>query len=201
MPLDAALRDELLAMRDRDQRVRAELSADGSLFGGYHPRMEAVHREHAIRLREIIAERGWPGRSAVGDEGAAAAFMIVQHAIGEPDFMRSALELMRDAASRGELDPIPVAMLEDRIRDLEGRAQLYGTQFDWDDHGRMSPKPIEDESGVDARRAAIGLPPLAEAVAAMRARVAEAGEPPPSDGESYRRAYGEWLVKTGWRAP
>ena len=27
--------------------------ADGSLFEGYHPRMEAVHRHNAARLREI----------------------------------------------------------------------------------------------------------------------------------------------------
>ena len=198
--MNEALRAELIALRDHDQRVRSELIAEGTLFGGYNPRMERVHRENAARLREIVAQHGWPGRALVGDEAAAAAFMIVQHSIGEPGFMRAMLGLMREAASRGDLDPIPVAMLEDRIRDYEGRGQLYGTQFDWDDEGRMSPKPIEDEAGVDLRRAAVGLPPLSEVVAQMRSRVAEAGERPPADRNGYIQEYETWLVRTGWRA-
>src|SRR5690349_11640094 len=108
--MDDALRAELIALRDHDQRVRSELIAEGTLFGGYNPRMEQVHRANAARLREIVARHGWPGRALVGDEAAGAAFMIVQHSIGEPDFMRSMLALMRDASARGDLDPIPVAM-------------------------------------------------------------------------------------------
>ena len=192
-----ALAAELIAMRDHDQRVRAELIAEGTLFGGYNPRMEAVHRAHAARLRELIAEHGWPGRSLVGDEAAGAAFTIVQHSIGEPVFMRAALTLMREAAAHGDLDPIAVAMLEDRIRDYEGRRQLYGTQFDWDDEGLMSPKPIEDEPTVDARRRAIGLPPLADAIADMRARTRD--ERPPADRAGYLATYEAWLQRTGWR--
>ena len=195
----AALAAELVAMRDRDQRLRAELIAEGTLFGGYNPRMEAVHREHAARLREIIAEHGWPGRSLVGDEAAGAAFMIVQHSIGEPDFMRASLGLMRDVAARGDMDAVPVAMLEDRIRDYEGNRQIYGTQFDWDAGNRMSPKPIEDEAHVDVRRARVGLPPLADAIAEMRARVAASGEQPPADRAEYERARDQWLARTGWR--
>jgi hypothetical protein len=37
--MNAALRQELLAMAEEDQRVRAELAADGSLCQGYHPVM------------------------------------------------------------------------------------------------------------------------------------------------------------------
>jgi hypothetical protein len=59
-------------------------------------------------------------------------------------------------------------MLTDRIRVLEGRAQLYGTQFDWDQNGVMSPLPIEDEPGVDQRRAQLGLEPLAQAISHRR---------------------------------
>ena len=197
--MDDALRAELIALRDYDQRVRSQLIAEGTLFGGYNPRMEQVHRANAARLREVVARHGWPGRELVGDEATGAAFMIVQHSIGEPGFMREMLALMREAASRGDLDPVPVAMLEDRIRDFEGRRQLYGTQFDWDEQGLMSPKPIEDEAGVDARRAAVGMPPLSEAIAQMRTRVAEADERPPADRAEYVRGYEEWLRKVGWR--
>ena len=198
--MNQALSAELLALRDEDQRVRAELAADGSLYGAYHPRMETVHRANAARLREIVATHGWPGRALVGDDAAAAAFLIVQHSIGEPAFMRGMLELMREAATRGDLDAVTVAMLEDRIRDYEGRGQLFGTQFDWDENGCMSPKPIADPDDVDVRRMAVGLPPLAEAIEQMREQVKATGERAPADRTAYERGYHEWLVRTGWRA-
>ena len=71
--MEDVLRNELLAMAAADRRVRAELMADGSLGDGYHPRMEEVHRRNAARLTESIAERGWPGRGLVGEDGAQAA--------------------------------------------------------------------------------------------------------------------------------
>ncbi len=74
--MEIGLRDELVAMDDHDQAVRAELAACGSLFNGYHPRMESVHRTNAARLRIIIAEYGWPGVLLVGERGASAAWRI-----------------------------------------------------------------------------------------------------------------------------
>jgi hypothetical protein len=68
----------------------------------------------------------------------AAAWQIVQHAIGDPEFQRRSLELVRGAARRGDADPLQVAMLDDRILFFEGRLQLYGTQFDWDANGQTS---------------------------------------------------------------
>jgi hypothetical protein len=92
-------------MKTEDLRLRDELARDGSLFDGYHPRMEELHKRNAKRLREIIAEHGWPGHSLVGEEATDAAWTIVQHDIGEPEFMRSMLELLRKTADRGEIKP------------------------------------------------------------------------------------------------
>src|SRR5947209_9236632 len=83
-----ALRAELLAMAAEDRRVWAELAADGSLFDGYHPRMAEVHRRNAARLTETLDRHGWPGRDLVGADGAAAAWLVLQHAIGDPPLMR-----------------------------------------------------------------------------------------------------------------
>ena len=82
--MNSAFRDQLLRMDARDQTVRGELAADGSLFKGYHPRMEAVHRENAAKLRDIVLRVGWPGEKLVGKDGAHAAWRIAQHSIGEP---------------------------------------------------------------------------------------------------------------------
>src|SRR5688572_30331260 len=100
MALDETLREELLALAADDRKVRAELVADGTLFGGYHPRLEAVHQHNARRLDEIIDVHGWPVASTVGDDGAEAAWLILQHAIGNPPLQRKGLRLLKEAAAR-----------------------------------------------------------------------------------------------------
>jgi hypothetical protein len=191
--MNEPLRRELLDMRNRDLRVREELAADGSLFEGYHPRMEAVHRANAHRLREIIAEHGWPGTSLVGSDGAEAAWLIVQHAIGEPDFCRSCLPMLWNAAHEAEAEPWQAAYLEDRIRMYEGKPQRFGTQLVPDSEGRPQPYSLEDPDGVDARRRAVGLEPLAERIAKAER------DPVPRDRVKFEREYEEWLKRVGWR--
>ena len=193
------IRSELLAMAGEDYRVRTELAADGSLFDGYHPRMRAVHEANVDRLAGILSERGWPGEPQVGEDGAKAAWLIVQHAISRPALQREALEALRMAAARGEAPAMQPALLEDRIRTLEGRLQRYGTQFDWDESGELSPFPVEDPESVDDRRRAVGLGPLDEATRAQRRAAAAEGERPPGDWHARRRGMEAWLREIGWR--
>jgi predicted nucleic acid-binding Zn ribbon protein len=112
--------------------------------------------------------------------------------------MRRGLELVRVSAATGDVDPIHVAMLEDRIRTFSGLPQRYGTQFDWDEYGVMNPRPIEDAEPVDERRRAIGLPPLAEKLAEIREATASAGDRDPSDAAARRREIDEWERSVGW---
>jgi hypothetical protein len=186
-------------MAEEDLRVRAELAASGSLFQGYHPRMRAVHDRHASRLAQILAEHGWPGERQVGADGARAAWLIVQHAITQPELQRQALSMVRTAAARGEVPEWQPAMLEDRIRTLEGRPQRYGTQFDWDAAGQLSPLPIEDQAGVDERRQTLGLRPLKDELAAQLDAAVQSGERSPADWEARQREVDVWLRDVGWR--
>jgi hypothetical protein len=117
------IRDELLTMADHDLRVRAELAADGSLGDNYNARMQAVHDANAMRLAAILDTHGWPGEYQVGREAAKAAWLIVQHAIAQPALQRRALELLRRAVQQGSAPGLHAAMLEDRIRCMEGRPQ------------------------------------------------------------------------------
>lgn len=194
-----ALKAELLSMAAQDLRVRGELVAEGSLFEGYHPRMREVHDRNAARLLVILEEHGWPGRARVGEEAAEAAWLVLQHAIGHPVLQRRGLSLLREAAAERDIPTVQVAMLEDRIRSCEGRGQRYGTQYDWDEHGQLSPLPIEDEAGVDARRREIGLVPLALDTRRKRETAMREGQRPPRDWNAREREKEEWLRSTGWR--
>ena len=198
---DGATRDalaaELIAMAEEDQRVRAELLAEGVLFDGYQPRMAEVHHRNALRLSAIMSEIGWPGRSVVSRDAADAAWLVLQHAIGDPPVMRRGLELLR-SLPMGEVDPIQVAMLEDRVRCHSGLPQVYGTQFDWNERGEIQPRPIDDVAHVDERRAAIGLPPLAEKVREIRDSLRRDAEKMPVDADARRREIDAWERSVGW---
>ena len=193
------VRRELLAMAARDLTVRDELAADGSLFHRYHPRMRAVHDANAARLAAILDEHGWPGEPQVGQDGAEAAWLIAQHAIAQPAMQRSALAALWEATERGEVPALQPAMLEDRIRTFEGRPQRYGTQFDWDANGELSPLPIEDADGVDDRRRLLGLAPLEQELAERRRATTAGRERAPADWSARQRELEAWLRAVGWR--
>lgn len=198
--MDDPLRQELLAMDAEDQRVRDELARAGSLFHGYHPRMEEVHRRNAARLRQVIAAHGWPGRTLVGEDGAFAAWRILQHSIGEPPFMRGTLPLLWEAARAGEIPAWHAAFLEDRVRMYEGRPQLYGTQFFPGEDGAPQPHEIAEPADLDRRRAEVGLEPFSQRLAAMRAQAAAEPKLAPAERVRFLRDYEDWLRRTGWRA-
>ena len=193
-------RAQLIAAARRDAETRARLAANGDIFQGYHPEMEAVHLENAALLERVIEAIGWPGRHALDDEGAAAAFMILQHAISRPDLQRRGLAMMLDAIERGAANALDAAYLSDRIAVFEGREQTFGTHFDWDEDGLLSPAPIHDPHNVDARRASVGLPPLEEVTAHMRASAAAASENRPADLAQRRADFEAWARRVGWRA-
>jgi Family of unknown function (DUF6624) len=195
----STLRKELLEMIYRDETVREQLARTGQLFIGYHPKMAEVHRYNAKRLDEIVAQHGWPDEDVAGKDGAEAAWRIVQHAIDQPDFQRRMFARLLEAASEGRIERWQPAFLEDRIRALEGRPQKYGTQFDWDENGEMSPYPeIEDPSIVDELRASVGLPPLEATIAKHRQSIKRSGEPVPQDIQKRRAEMEAWARSVGW---
>lgn len=195
--MDGHIRDTLLRLAHRDRETRERLAADGSLFAGYHPEMEAVHRANAAQLERILDLHGWPTAALAGEEGAEAAWLIAQHAIGLPAFQRRCLAELEAAAAAKQAPAWQPAMLLDRIRVFEGRPQRYGTSFDWDEDGLMSPLPIEAPERVDEWRAAVGLPPLT--VSVERQRQQSASERRPADLEARRREMDDWAREVGWR--
>ena len=142
----------------------------------------------------MLARVGWPGRARVGEDGASAAWRIVQHAIGEPALLRGCLPLLQAAVAEGEADPTEMAMLEDRIRVFEGRPQRYGTQYDWSEDGAaMVPTVgIEAPESLAERRAAVGLPPM------LWRRPPPPGVAPP-DHAARRAEIEAWARRVGWR--
>jgi hypothetical protein len=190
------LRTELLAMRAEDLRVRQQLLDAGELGGQYVPRMEAIHKKNASRLGEIIATHGWPNESLVGPDAAEAAWLIVQHAIGEPEFQRHVLTLLRQSAEQNRIPAWHAAYLEDRIALFENRPQRYGTQsLDDPRDGLSRPWTLADPRRVDELRAHVGLKPLTP--------IPAPGPDLPEDQQRELREneqwWKDWLASRGWR--
>ena len=150
-------------MRDADQRVR-DAAFRATNFHG----ILAVDSRHLGRLKQIVDQHGWPGKSLVGEDGANAAWLLVQHATQDPDFMKRCRGLMERAVKRGEASASDHAYLVDRVRLRDGKPQLYGTQFVQDSEGRLILQPLKDPEEVDERRRKVGLMPLAEYEAQLR---------------------------------
>jgi hypothetical protein len=123
-------------------------------------RMQESDEHGVLRMKEIIAKYGWPGKSLVGTEAAGSAWMLVQHADRDVAFQRLALEAMTKLPSC-DVENTHLAYLTDRVLLNEGKKQLYGTMLR-KENGKFVPKPIEDEANVEKRRAELGLQPLAE---------------------------------------
>jgi hypothetical protein len=117
--MNPGLRAELLRRMERDQVARR--ADDLEAFG-------QVDAENLPWLKKVITVIGWPGRSIVGDDGASAAWLLVQHADSDPAFQRQCLELLTVAASHGEATKAQVAYLTDRVLLAEGEPQEFGTQ-------------------------------------------------------------------------
>jgi len=197
---DIVWKERLIKAAQLDMETRARLAARGDLFKGYHPEMEAVHNANADLLAQVFDVMGWPGRHRLDDDGAAAAFIILQHAIGRPEIQRRGLSLMLDAIPQGHANAMDAAYLADRIAIYEGGKQTFGTQFDWDSNGQLSPAPTHDLANLEERRASVGLPPMSDTIAEMRARSAAENEPAPTDLTERRAEFEAWARRVGWRA-
>jgi hypothetical protein len=193
--IDQELRSELLAMKAEDEQLHTQLSNAGALTGHYVPALQAVHDKNAARLREIVSERGWPIERIAGWDGAYAAWLIVQHGIGNPGLQKEILPLLQEEAAQGRIPAWHAAYLEDRIAMYEQRPQRYGTQWlDDPRDGRTRPWPIEEPEKVDSRRASVGLGSLRP--------IPERGPDLSADEQERRRKnqrwWQDWLASRGW---
>ena len=157
---DEKLRQELLDRMEKDQAIRKEAMKQNPGVTEF-VKMNKVDHENTKWLKTIIERHGWPGKALVGEDGAHAAWLLVQHADLDLAFQKKCLPLLTAAVKKNDASGQDLAYLVDRVHVAEKKPQVYGTQLDQVD-GKLKPKPIEDEEHVDERRKEVGLPSLSE---------------------------------------
>jgi hypothetical protein len=173
-----ALVEELVGMDALDQLYRnrwlelrrsADESTREALQVVWDRRIRPVDEAHVERVKTLLAaHESWFRMSEVGPRAATAAFTIVQHS-GDLGLQKQVLASMEPLLAANEVDKGDYALLWDRVAVAEGRPQRYATQAsDCDGDRYVTPRDLEDPAGLDARRAAMGLEPMAEHFALMQ---------------------------------
>lgn len=110
--------------------------------------------ENERKLLKLLDIYGWPTASSVTEYAAAGAALIINHTTYE---IRSKyFPMLENAFKLGEAQPLRYAKMKDRLLVEEGKKQLYGTQWKFENSIRV-PHPIENPAYVDKRRKEIGL--------------------------------------------
>jgi hypothetical protein len=176
-PTQPDLATELLKRMDEDQAARQLFIEHSKKSQGKQPeeiekeraaisgKVQSIDQRNQLWLGEQIKQFGWPGKSLVGEQAAHAAWLLVQHADANPDFQEKCLELMK-AAAPGEVTPVDIAYLTDRVLVARGQPQVYGTQCEEVD-GRFQPKVCIEPESLDQRREEVGLQPIKEYLKVM----------------------------------
>jgi len=189
---DEEIAQLIISLKKKDLEFRNQLVESKELGNGYHHKMESIQNENADILNELIDKFGYPTEEKVGKEANHAAWLIIQHAIGKPAFMKKCVAIL------AKINPLQFAYLFDRISVLQGKPQHYGTQFDWDENGILNPNLCDNLFKVDQRRKTLGLNSLDEQTKLMRIQAINDNQYPPSNYSQRQNEIIEWKKKVGW---
>jgi hypothetical protein len=132
------------------------------------PMKDSAATTMVMRLRNLGRGAAGPSRSNVGAAGMRGVFLLAN---SDTALLRSMLHRVMEAGPEEGIKP-DIAVMEDRVRLMSGRKQLYGTQF----HlvgASIKPFAIEDSAHVDLRRDSADLPPFAWSVCNARHALAK----------------------------
>jgi hypothetical protein len=189
---------KIINLKNADLALRNKLAQSGQINEGYNEEMKELHNKNAKILNDIIDVIGYPTIDKVGKEANDATWLIIQHSIEQPKFMKKSLELLESAVLENKADPKNLAYLTDRIAVFEGKLQLYGTQFDWDENGSLSPNRFENLTKVNERRNSVGLNSLEEQTEIIRRQAKIENQTQPIDFEKRKQEIEEWKKSVGW---
>lgn len=149
----AEIRKTLEKVYDDDQKLRTD--------NIYSSEQSQLDRQNIRIATKIIDSMGWIGKNKIGEKANDALFLVIQHA-DKLETMEKYLPIMKEAVKNGNAEKKQLAYLIDRIEDLNGRKQIYGTQYYVNERGRVIIKKLVDSTNVNTRRRAMNLIPIEE---------------------------------------
>ena len=141
--------EELIRRAEEDQNMRETVDKGGDWD-------LSIDERNTEYIKGVIAKIGYPTIPKVGRQASHMAWLIIQHAVHDPEFQVNCLTMLKNQ-EQGEIQPSEIAYLEDRVRVRRDTPQLYGTQFYTNEDGVYDAYPIEDLEHVEERRLAFNM--------------------------------------------
>ncbi|HEV7348548.1 DUF6624 domain-containing protein [Telluribacter sp.] len=125
-------------------------------------KMNSVDASNTSRVKEIIEQYGYPGKSIVGEPTNEAAWHVIQHSKDIEQYF----PIVEEAGKKKEIPFTLVAKMLDRLLVNQGKEQIYGTQgrCDFPQGGSTQNQkpdcyiwPIADAAHVNERRKQAGF--------------------------------------------
>ncbi|GAB3735485.1 hypothetical protein GCM10027594_16770 [Hymenobacter agri] len=171
--VDQKWRSLLFGPRHRPDSLARALGVTRESLPTYLPgQMLRTDSTNLRRVKVIVQQYGYPGKTLVGEPTNEAAWYVIQHS----DAIGQYLPLIKKAADRGELPYRLYAQMLDRQLMRAGKPQRYGTQgygysITNPQTGRHEAQPpfiwpIENPARVNERRREAGFPTTVEQNAA-----------------------------------
>lgn len=137
--------------------------SDGAAFSqAMSQRIDKVFEDNIRDLKKLLEVYSWFPISQFGEEAAAGAAVVAQHANSDVPFQEDALHRMEKLYAAGEVKRSKYAFLYDRVMVHRKRPQRFGTQGYCAAPGEWRPCPMEapsDPASVAARRTEAGIEP------------------------------------------
>lgn len=150
---NSLLAAQIIRMKDMDQELRFLTRDLGTTDGLANSLVYVMDLAHNTAIVRLIERYGYPARALVGKRALQAFWLLVQHQDDD-------LLLQEDCLAHCDFEPKEHALLSDRVAVNSGRKQTFGTQYG---------APILNPKTVDQRRKDVGLEPIAEYHARMKA--------------------------------
>lgn len=162
-PRNPELAGEIDRLYAIDQQVQADLvsayqnSASKEKIAELDLQVKETFRNQIPLLKKIIQKHGFPTFDLVGKEMSNNFFTMVQHSDSDLKFQQSALKLIKKHVKTNQVNTRNFAYLTDRVNINLKKAQIYGTQIEYDKSGNAVPKTMQNPETVNERRKSVGL--------------------------------------------
>ena len=149
-----------LAKKDSEEERLLDKANLGTQIGEIATKEMGVKRYLNCSLRvhkldSLIGIFGFPTYSLVGYTNVPKAINIILH--GPLEYMEKVLPIVQKAFDEGNFDGYQLAHLIDRVLWLNGKKQVYGTQFYFIED-KIYLFPVEDPKNLEKRRKKMDIP-------------------------------------------
>lgn len=149
--------DQKYRLDEWDSTIQ-KYGTNSSQFIDLIKKMNALDSVNQSIVSTILDKYGWLSKEQTSKQANEVLFLVIQHAPLQVQLRY--LPLLKQAVSAKRARSADYALLVDRTNMYQGKFQIYGSQFNYDNKSHIHIYPIYKEPYVNKRRKSVGLPPM-----------------------------------------